>query len=152
MSKFQSTVSTIAALGTIAVTSVTAYKVFDNQQENTQKQQVIIQDLKQQLEERKVQQPITPPVYVVQQPVTPPPPVLPPDPEVPTHQRLLFWLPLSYRFPQRNLIWKMFLKVLHDTVLQQCVFLMHRTILPLWNGNNLSSVFLLKWIKRNKHA
>jgi hypothetical protein len=86
MSKFQSTVSTIAALGTIAVTSVTAYKVFDNQQENTQKQQVIIQDLKQQLEERKVQQPITPPVYVVQQPVTPPPPVLPPDPEVPTHQ------------------------------------------------------------------
>ena len=86
MSKFQSTVSTIAALGTIAVTSVTAYKVFDNQQENTQKQQVIIEDLKQQLEERKVQQPITPPVYVVQQPVTPPPPVVPPAPELPIHQ------------------------------------------------------------------
>jgi hypothetical protein len=86
MSRFSTTVSTIAALSTIAVTSVTAYKVFDNQQENTQKQQVIIEDLKQQLEERKVQQPITPPVYVVQQPVTPPPPVLPPDPEVPTHQ------------------------------------------------------------------
>jgi hypothetical protein len=65
---------------------VTAYKVFDNQQENTQKQQVIIQDLKQQLEERKVQQPITPPVYVVQQPVTPPPPVLPPDSELPIRQ------------------------------------------------------------------
>jgi hypothetical protein len=86
MSRFSTTVSTIAALSTIAVTSVTAYKVFDNQQENTQKQQVIIEDLKQQLEERKVQQPITPPVYVVQQPVTPPPPVLPPDPELPTHQ------------------------------------------------------------------
>ena len=86
MSSFQSTVSTIAALGTIAVTSVTAYNVFDNQQENTQKQQVIIQDLKQQLEERKVQQPITPPVQVVQQPVTPPPPVLPPAPELPVQQ------------------------------------------------------------------
>ena len=85
MSKFQSTVSTIAALSTIAVTSVTAYKVFDNQQENTQKQQVIIQDLKQQLE-AKQPQPITPPVYVVQQPVTPPPPVVPPAPELPIHQ------------------------------------------------------------------
>mgnify|MGYP001230601993 CR=1 FL=1 len=60
MSKFQATVSTIAALSTIAVTSVTAYKVFDNQQENTQKQQVIIEDLKQQLEAKKPQ-PITPP-------------------------------------------------------------------------------------------
>jgi hypothetical protein len=64
---------------------VTAYKVFDNQQENTQKQQVIIQDLKQQLE-AKQPQPITPPVYVVQQPVTPPPPVVPPAPELPIHQ------------------------------------------------------------------
>ena len=82
MSKFSTTVSTIAALGTIAVTSVTAYKVFDNQQENTQKQQVIIEDLKQQLEAKKPQ-PITPPVYVVSQPLTPPPPVLPPDPELP---------------------------------------------------------------------
>ena len=86
MSRFSTTVSTIAALSTIAVTSVTAYKVFDNQQENTQKQQVIIQDLKQQLEARKVEQPITPPVYVVQQPVTPPPPVVPPAPELPIHQ------------------------------------------------------------------
>ena len=82
MSRFSTTVSTIAALSTIAVTSVTAYKVFDNQQENTQKQQVIIEDLKQQLEAKKVQ-PITPPVQVVQQPVTPLPPVLPPDPELP---------------------------------------------------------------------
>jgi hypothetical protein len=71
---------------------VTAYKVFDNQQENTQKQQVIIQDLKHQLEAKKpqvvpvVQQPITPPVQVVKQPVTPPPPVVPPAPELPIQQ------------------------------------------------------------------
>ena len=83
MSRFSTVVSTIAALSTIAVTSITAYKVFDNQQENSQKQQVIIEDLKQQLEAKKpevapvIQQPITPPVYVVPQPVTPPPPVLP---------------------------------------------------------------------------
>ena len=82
MSKFQSTVSTIAALGTIAVTSVTAYKVFDNQQENTQKQQVIIEDLKQQLKAQEPQ-PITPPAPVVFQPVTPPPPV---PPELPIRQ------------------------------------------------------------------
>ena len=93
MSKFSTTVSTIAALGTIAATSITAYKVFDNQQTNSQKQQVIIEDLKQQLEAKKpqpitppvqvVKQPITPPVQVVQQPVTPPPPVVPPAPELP---------------------------------------------------------------------
>ena len=82
MSRFSTTVSTIAALGTIAATSITAYKVFDNQQTNSQKQQVIIEDLKQQLEAKKVE-PITPPVQVVQQPVTPPPPVVPPAPELP---------------------------------------------------------------------
>ena len=96
MSRFSTTVSTIAALSTIAVTSVTAYKVFDNQQENTQKQQVIIQDLKQQLEAKKVQlitppiqvvqQPITPPVQVVQPLPTPPHPVVPPAPELPIQQ------------------------------------------------------------------
>jgi uncharacterized membrane protein YebE (DUF533 family) len=82
MSKFQSTVSTIAALATIAVTAVTAYKVFDNQQENSQRQQVIIEDLKQQLEAKKPQ-PITPPVQVVQQPITPPVQVVPPLPTPP---------------------------------------------------------------------
>ena len=96
MSRFSTTVSTIAALGTIAATSITAYKVFDNQQENTQKQQVIIEDLKQQLEAKKpepitppvqvLKQPVTPPVQVVQQPVTPPPPVVPPAPELPIQQ------------------------------------------------------------------
>ena len=89
MSKFSTTVSTIAALGTIAATSITAYKVFDNQQENSQKQQVIIEDLKQQLEAKKVQ-PITPPVQVVQQPVTPPPPVLPPTPSQEFCQSMTF--------------------------------------------------------------
>ena len=89
MSRFSTIVSTIAALSTIAVTSVTAYKVFDNQQENTQKQQVIIQDLKQQLEAKKpqvapaVQQPVTPPVQVVPQLVTPPAPVVQPLPTPP---------------------------------------------------------------------
>jgi len=87
MSRFSTTVSTIAALSTIAVTSVTAYKVFDNQQENTQKQQLIIEDLKQQLDAKKAQpitppapvvsQPMTPAPQVVQPPLTPPPPVLP---------------------------------------------------------------------------
>jgi predicted negative regulator of RcsB-dependent stress response len=96
MSKFSTTVSTIAALGTIAATSITAYKVFDNQQTNSQKQQVIIEDLKQQLEAKKpepitpqvqvVKQPTTPPVQVVQPPITPPPPVVPPAPELPIQQ------------------------------------------------------------------
>ena len=89
MSKFSTTVSTIAALGTIAATSITAYKVFDNQQTNSQKQQVIIEDLKQQLEAKKPQ-PITPPVQVVQQPVTPPPPVLPPTPSQEFCQSMTF--------------------------------------------------------------
>jgi len=86
MNRFSNTVSTIAALGTIAVTSVTAYKVFNNQQSNSQRQQIIIEDLKQQLEAQKVEQPVTPPVQVVQQPVTPPPPVLPPASELPIRQ------------------------------------------------------------------
>jgi uncharacterized membrane protein YebE (DUF533 family) len=51
--KFQSIISTIAALGTIAVTSVTAYKVYEDQQQNSSKQQTIIEDLKRQLLEKK---------------------------------------------------------------------------------------------------
>ena len=90
MSRFQSTVSTIAALGTIAVTSVTAYRVFDNQQQNSMKQQIIIEDLKNQLEAKK-EQPITPQVQTVQQPITPPAPVVqplptPPPPVLPVRQ------------------------------------------------------------------
>jgi len=89
MSRFSTTVSTIAALGTIAATSITAYKVFDSQQTNSQKQQLIIEDLKQQLEAKKAQ-PITPPVQVVQQPITPPPPVLPNDPNQEFCQSMTF--------------------------------------------------------------
>jgi hypothetical protein len=90
MSRFSTTVSTIAALGTIAATSITAYKVFDSQQTNRQKQQLIIEDLKQQLEAKKPQ-PITPPPVVLPQPLTPPPPVVqppltPPPPVLPERQ------------------------------------------------------------------
>jgi hypothetical protein len=55
VSKFQSIISTIAALGTIAVTSVTAYKVFESQQDNSTKQQIIIEDLKRQLLKKKAE-------------------------------------------------------------------------------------------------
>jgi len=89
MSRFSTTVSTIAALGTIAATSITAYKVFDNQQTNSQKQQLIIEDLKQQLEAKK-SQPITPPVPVVSQPITPAPPVLPDNPSQEFCQSMTF--------------------------------------------------------------
>ena len=92
MSKFQSTVSTIAALSTIAVTSVTAYKVFQSQQQNSVKQQLIIEDLKQQLEAKKAQ-PMTPAAPVLSQPMTPPSPlvagsasVTPPPPVLPVRQ------------------------------------------------------------------
>jgi hypothetical protein len=82
MSRFSTTVSTIAALGTIAATSITAYKVFDNQQTNSQKQQLIIEDLKQQLEAKKAQ-PITPPAPVVSQPMTNIPLAVPAAPTLP---------------------------------------------------------------------
>jgi hypothetical protein len=55
VNKFQSIISTFAALGTIAVTSVTAYKVFESQQVNSSKQQTIIEDLKRQLLEKKAE-------------------------------------------------------------------------------------------------
>lgn len=74
MSKFQSIISTIAALGTIAVTSVTAYKVFESQQVNSLRQQSIIEDLKRQLLEKKTeaQQP-TPATTVPTQSTSPDP-------------------------------------------------------------------------------
>ena len=84
MSRFQATVSTFAALSTIAVTAVTAYKVFSNQQQNSLKQQLIIEDLKHQLEQKKTQ-PITPPAQVVSQPITPPV-YVPPAPSLPATQ------------------------------------------------------------------
>jgi hypothetical protein len=83
MSRFSTTVSTIAALGTIAATSITAYKVFDSQQTNSQKQQLIIEDLKQQLEAKKAQ-PMTPPAPVVSQPMNPSSPLVSGSASVPT--------------------------------------------------------------------
>ena len=53
MSRFQATISTAAALATIAIASITAYKFFEGQQLNNLKQQTIIEDLKRQLEDVK---------------------------------------------------------------------------------------------------
>ena len=90
MSRFQATVSTIAALSTIAVTAVTAYKVFSNQQQNSLKQQLVIEDLKHQLANKQLQtqtttttpQVQTQPTQVYNPPVVnnvPAPPPLPPS-------------------------------------------------------------------------
>lgn len=69
MSKFQSTISTIAALGTIAVTATTAYKFLEGQKQNNVKQQIIIEDLKRQLENKKEQaQPALHPTQIPMQP------------------------------------------------------------------------------------
>jgi hypothetical protein len=74
VSKFQSIISTIAALGTIAVTSVTAYKVFESQQVNSSKQQMIIEDLKRQLLEKKAEsQQATPSIALPAQTTAPDP-------------------------------------------------------------------------------
>jgi hypothetical protein len=75
VSKFQSIISTIAALGTIAVTSVTAYKVFESQQVNSTKQQTIIEDLKRQLLEKKVEAEKTTPTMAVPAQTTAPDPL-----------------------------------------------------------------------------
>ena len=73
--KFQSIISTIAALGTIAVTSVTAYKVFESQQQNSSKQQTIIEDLKRQLLEKKAEAQQPNPAVTVATPPTAPDPL-----------------------------------------------------------------------------
>ena len=51
MSKFQSTISTVAALGTIAVTAVTAYKTIENNKIYTTEQEAKIQQLQTQLKQ-----------------------------------------------------------------------------------------------------
>jgi hypothetical protein len=65
MSKFQSTISTVAALGTIAVTAVTAYKFSENSKTYNAEQEAKIEQLQTQLKQ-------LPP------PMQPPPVVLPP--------------------------------------------------------------------------
>ena len=65
MSKFQSTISTVAALGTIAVTAVTAYKAIENNKTYNAEQEAKIEELQTQLKQLP--------------PLTQPPPVeLPP--------------------------------------------------------------------------
>ena len=53
MGKFQSTISTIAALGTIAVTVIAIYRTIDNQKQYNTRQQEQINQLQQQLKQRQ---------------------------------------------------------------------------------------------------
>ena len=71
MSRFQSTISTVAALGTIAVTAVTAYKAIENNKTYNAEQEAKIEELQTQLKQLP---PLTqpPPVEL--------PPVATPDP------------------------------------------------------------------------
>ena len=72
MSKFQSTISTFAALGTIAVTAVTAYKAIENNKIYNAEQEAKIEELQTQLKQLPtLTQP--PPVEL--------PPVATPDPK-----------------------------------------------------------------------
>ena len=69
MSKFQSTISTVAALGTIAVTAVTAYKAIENNKTYNAEQEAKIVELQTQLKQLP--------------PLTQPPPVVLPPVETP---------------------------------------------------------------------
>ena len=69
MSKFQSTISTVAALGTIAVTAVTAYRAIENNKTYNAEQEAKIQELQTQLKQSP--------------PLTQPPPVALPPVEAP---------------------------------------------------------------------
>ena len=73
MSKFQSTISTVAALGTIAVTAVTAYKFSESSKTYNAEQEAKIEQLQTQLKQLP---PLTqpPPVEL--------PPVATPDPTI----------------------------------------------------------------------
>jgi hypothetical protein len=73
MSKFQSTISTCAALGTIAVTSITAYKAIENNRVYNAEQEAKIKTLQTQLKQ------LSP---VVQPPPVVLPPVATPDPTI----------------------------------------------------------------------
>jgi hypothetical protein len=75
MSKFQSTISTVAALGTIAVTAVTAYKTIENNKTYNAEQEAKIKELQTQLKQLP---PLTQPPPVVLPPVETP--VTTPDP------------------------------------------------------------------------
>ena len=84
MSKFQSTISTVAALGTIAVTAVTAYRTFENHKTYNAQQEAKIKELQTQLKQLA---PATQPAPVELPPVPTqiihviPPPEPPPLPQ-----------------------------------------------------------------------
>jgi len=74
MSRFSTTISTVAALATISVTVLTAYKAFDNQYERNAEQQEQIEELKTMVKQQQV-------VITQPPPVKLPPAVTPaPDP------------------------------------------------------------------------
>ena len=86
MSRFQSTISTVAALGTIAVTAVTAYKAIENNRVYNAEQLNKIVELETELKQLP---PLTQPPPVVLPPVATPDPTkegsaqVPPPPPLP---------------------------------------------------------------------
>ena len=57
MSRFQATISTFAAIGTIALTVVTVYRFVDNQRQNELQNQKEIQTLREQLNQQLLDRP-----------------------------------------------------------------------------------------------
>jgi hypothetical protein len=87
MSKFQSTISTCAALGTIAVTAVTAYKAIENNKTYNAEQEAKIQELQTQLKQQVVApltQPLPPVLPSAAAPVTTPDPTQSGSAQAPT--------------------------------------------------------------------
>lgn len=64
MSRFQSTISSFAAIGTIGLTVVAVYRAVDEQKQRELKNQQEIQTLRQQLEEQRRQENTNEPVVV----------------------------------------------------------------------------------------
>jgi hypothetical protein len=79
MNQFQTTISTCAALGTIAVTSITAYKTIENNKVYNAEQRNKIEQLQTQLKQQVVA-PLTQPLPPVLPPVATP--ATTPDPTV----------------------------------------------------------------------
>ncbi|SBO44517.1 conserved protein of unknown function [Cyanobium sp. NIES-981] len=97
MSRFQATISTFAAIGTIGLTVVAVYRAVDDQKQRDLKNQQEIQALREQLEEQRKQeksnqpalspsvpaptlQPTLPSPLSIQTPSNTPGPSLPPPP------------------------------------------------------------------------
>ena len=71
MSRFSTTISTVAALATISVTVLTAYKAFDNQSERNAEQQEQIQQLEAMVKKQQVVTELTQPPPVELPPAVP---------------------------------------------------------------------------------